>query len=95
VDRVSPSGTVVSVRPKRRTAFLDAGFHVAARGFGIGRLVEPRPAPAEPVGLIGLVGLARFKFLFQQWPTKAHGMFGSPIAASITPFDQPRWRRLR
>ena len=35
---------------------LDAGGYVAARGFRIDRLVEARPAPAEPISLVGFVG---------------------------------------
>ena len=56
----------------------DARRHVAARCFGIGRLVETSPATAKPIGIIGLIGLASLKLLLENLG-KAHGMFGGPI----------------
>ena len=44
---------------------LDRGLDIAARGFGIGRLVEARPASAEPVRLVGLVILGSGEIVFQ------------------------------
>ncbi len=45
---------------------VDRGVHVAAGGFGVRRLVQPAPAPGEPVGLVGLVALAGLELRLEQ-----------------------------
>ena len=66
---------------------FDAGGHVAARGFGIGRLVEAGPAPGEPVRLVGLVALGSLELLLQHLG-KAHLVFGRPGLVDHALFDQ-------
>ena len=60
-----------------------AAFHRLARGFGVGGLVQARPATGEPVGLVGLVALGRFELVLQMVDEVAGGLADEIIV------DQP------
>ena len=57
---------------------LDAGGHIAPRGFRVSRLVKPAPSATKPVGLIGLIAFGRVKFPFEHG-VEAQLIMGQPI----------------
>ena len=65
------------------------GFDIAPCGFRIGRLVQPRPAPAEPIGLIRLVIGASDKFFFKLG-NKTGGVCLGPICVNYALFNEAR-----